>query len=538
MKRIYYFLRAFIIPLCFISLHYGNNASKVAFRDILVSLLFVLILSCLIFGILKAITKSLEKAILLSYIFFFLFFNYDNFAGVMFNSLITNQGISSTLLDHQKTRFLCAILLAIMFGILAYLLSTKKNAEESYQKFNNIFSIGMIIIVLGSLGFRSFLNSSRSSELSSDSIFPQWQQTLASEDNLIHPADQLPDIYYIILDGYGRKDVLKEYYDFDNASFLDSLANLGFGISPDSLANYKQTDLSFSSLLNMDYINWVGDQVGGQNSSYFPLYYLIDHNRVFNQLHRAGYRIDTFATGFTATEIDTANMIFRPKFYPNNYENLLIKATPLSLFWDSWLNDLHRDRIRYGLQNLAKAGNQDGPDFVFLHVFAPHPPFVFGPNGEDIDPDHPYSTFDAAEFLEFGTAEEYKTGYIDQVTYVNKEILAAIQEILQTSSVPPIIIIQGDHGPGLEFDHQNLEKSNLAERYPILYAYFIPCGKNNPILQDITPVNSFRYIFNACFNGNLPYLENRQYFSSNLTPYKLVDVTDLLREELETEKKE
>lgn len=536
MKRIFSLARALIIPLCFVFLHYGNNASKVAFQDISLSLILVIISSCLIFGILQAITKSLEKTILLSGIFYFLFFNFDNFTGVVVDSRIINLGVSSTLFDYQKARIISAILLAIMFGILAYLVSTKQNAKESYLKFNNIFSIGMIVIVFGSLGFETFRNISRPSPLSSDSVFPQWKETLTSEADLIHTSGQLPDIYYIILDGYGREDVLMKYYAFDNQPFLGTLANLGFGISQGALSNYKQTDLSVSSMLNMDYINWVGDQVGRQNSSYFPLYYLIDRNRVFEQLRRVGYRIDSFATGFEATEIDTADMVFRPRFYPNNYETLLIKATPLNFFWDSWLYDLHRERIRFGLQNLAKAGNQDGPDFVFLHVFAPHPPFVFGPDGENINPDHPYSVLDGAEFLQSGTVEEYKTGYTNQIEYLNKEVLSAVRSILHTSSTPPIIIIQGDHGPGSELDHQHLEKSNLAERYPILYAYFIPCGKTDPVLQDITPVNSFRYIFNTCFNADLPYLENHQYFSSSLTPYELVDVSEPLKEKLGTEK--
>ena len=39
--------------------------------------------------------------------------------------------------------------------------------------------------------------------------------------------ETLPDIYYVILDGYARGDVLEQYYGHDNAPFLDALREAG-----------------------------------------------------------------------------------------------------------------------------------------------------------------------------------------------------------------------------------------------------------------------------------------------------------------------
>jgi hypothetical protein len=36
-------------------------------------------------------------------------------------------------------------------------------------------------------------------------------------------SQPLPDIYYIILDGYARSDVMRELFDFDNTAFLERL---------------------------------------------------------------------------------------------------------------------------------------------------------------------------------------------------------------------------------------------------------------------------------------------------------------------------
>ncbi len=67
-----------------------------------------------------------------------------------------------------------------------------------------------------------------------------------------HDANR-PDIYYIILDGYGRSDVLQRYYDFDNAEFLEGLRHRGFYVADKSSTNYPYTAHSLSSSLNMRY---------------------------------------------------------------------------------------------------------------------------------------------------------------------------------------------------------------------------------------------------------------------------------------------
>jgi hypothetical protein len=73
-------------------------------------------------------------------------------------------------------------------------------------------------------------------------IFPLFQLAALSLQNKVSRAEaeksasalslrvenEPPDIYYIILDGYGRSDVLKNEYGYDNSDFLN--ASEGFGI--------------------------------------------------------------------------------------------------------------------------------------------------------------------------------------------------------------------------------------------------------------------------------------------------------------------
>ena len=64
-----------------------------------------------------------------------------------------------------------------------------------------------------------------------------------------------PDIYYILVDGYGRGDVLGDLYSLDNTQFLDDLAQQGFYVANQSHTNYIQSIYSISSALNFTFID-------------------------------------------------------------------------------------------------------------------------------------------------------------------------------------------------------------------------------------------------------------------------------------------
>ena len=100
-----------------------------------------------------------------------------------------------------------------------------------------------------------------------------------------------------------------------------------------------------------------------------------------------------------------------------------------------------------------------------------------------------------------------------------------ITEILSHSSPAPIIIIQGDHGPGAYLDWDSAEKTNLDERMSILNAYYFPSGHSGSLYASITPVNSFRVLLNEYFGMNYPLLIDKVYFSTWSNPFDYIDVT-------------
>ena len=107
-----------------------------------------------------------------------------------------------------------------------------------------------------------------------------------------------------------------------------------------------------------------------------------------------------------------------------------------------------------------------------------------------------------------------------------------LQQIIDSSEIPPIIILQGDHGPSslLANDLSNPGDRNLTERLPILNAYYLPGGgADQHLYAAITPVNSFRVVLNRFFDGDYELLGDANFFATWAAPYKLDDVTDTVQ---------
>jgi hypothetical protein len=152
------------------------------------------------------------------------------------------------------------------------------------------------------------------------------------------------------------------------------------------------------------------------------------------------------------------------------------------------------------LDKLDKLSDVEGPKFVFVHIIAPHPPYVFGPTGGPVEP------------AEVGTTktQEGASHYRDQAIYISSRMTEIVPTIIENASTPPIIVIQGDHGPTVA--------SSPRARMSNLSAYYLP-GIDTPIHSTITPVNTFRVIFNSYFGQNLELLDDVSLYSDYTDPF-------------------
>jgi hypothetical protein len=59
-----------------------------------------------------------------------------------------------------------------------------------------------------------------------------------------------------------------------------------------------------------------------------------------------------------------------------------------------------------------------------------------------------------------------------------------------------------------------------------LNAYYFPDQDYRALYPSITPVNSFRVVFNQYFDADVELLEDKNYYATWLAPYAFRDVSD------------
>jgi hypothetical protein len=335
-----------------------------------------------------------------------------------------------------------------------------------------------------------------------------------------------PDIYYIILDAYGRSDVLGGLYDLDNTPFIDYLKGKGFYVADESQTNYTQTVFSIPSSLNFSYIDPPPE--GVDEAKYFSN--LVKDNRLMDSLKPCGYRTVALGSGFFFTNHPNVDIYFSSDIELNEFESLLLADSPIEILaYELNLQPTglsyatHRRHVLYSFEKLAELYKMPGPKIIFAHIVSPHPPFIFDIHGQPVEPNQSYSIGDGDDYP--GTLAEYRAGYAGQVQFVNQKMEEVIDAILAKSPAPPIIIIQGDHGPGSQLDWSSPGQSCLWERTSILNAYYLPGGGTGQLYPSISPVNSFRILLDTYFGGQLPLLPDRTYFTSHRLERQAIDIT-------------
>lgn len=328
-------------------------------------------------------------------------------------------------------------------------------------------------------------------------------------------TDDARDIYTIILDGYARRDVLLKYYGFDNAPFLDGLTARGFQISERSTANYNWTFLSLASTLNMQYLQpLLGDGVSRHAKSRAPVYEAVRNNAVARFLKERGYRTVHFQSTEGATlhnRYADQQVACHPSPFIDAFYRVLAEASWLKVLNSKASADLASCHESH-LKNLAGMGRQPGAKFVFAHFLPPHHPYLFDRDGRVLRNANLSNQFDFQARL-----WEQKSGYIDQLIYMNRRITQVVDDILASSTRPPIILIQSDHGPNITEGLDEQERINV--RLANLRAVYLPGAPPGLIPSDASMVNQFRFILNHYFGQKMEILPDAHFFSPYADPF-------------------
>ncbi len=502
-------LHPFLFAIYPILVLYFSNAEILPLGLVLKTLLATLIVTAALWGSSSFLLKDKEKAALivtLLWAWLYLFRVLNEAAVPLFKEILH---------IHLRGRFTLVIWTAFIFMLMLFI-ARRKGSLSNITSVLNVISTALVAFALsmsvpGSPFRVSMPHASKTQEAPEHAEEPlvEVAQNQAGEGDFLNA----PDVYYIILDSYTRYDTLKRDFDFDNQEFYDYLREENFYIAEKSLSNYQKTGLSLSSSLNMDFL----DHVTADPRKGLPDDLRSKGSAVKTVMRSKGYEV----IDMPAFEGDAADAEFREYLF---FKYMRDKTVLYGLQWLVPFNqDARRAKVEAKFAALVAASKRPEKKFVFAHIMPPHPPFfIYGPNGEG------FSWDKIAVLPQLGLVYAY------HIQYVNRLLEKTIDAILANAKTPPIIILQGDHGSVV--NNASLTRSTrstefLVQRMSILNAYYLPDGGERFLYDSITPVNTFRLIFNHYFDGDYELLKDDSWFIYyDETGKKMINVTDQLVE--------
>ncbi|CAN5208553.1 hypothetical protein BH24CHL7_BH24CHL7_09940 [soil metagenome] len=334
------------------------------------------------------------------------------------------------------------------------------------------------------------------------------------------------DIFYLVFDRYGSDWSLQQRFGIDS-DLPEWLAGRGFQVVPGARSNYRATDFSLASTLQMRFLDELTEQHGRNTGDRTPARELLRDHPVGRIVQANGYRYVHISPWYNPTlNNDIADEVLRFDT-ASEFAQVLSDTSMAPLVEDMFTTEStepphrqrHRSFAQYQLRQIQRAAAFPEPVFVFAHVLLPHAPYVYRADGSDI--------LDAEE-----KALPEGDLYAEQLGYTNARIRETVEALLnRPPEEQPIIIIQADEGPFLCGNVDCIDGSPEAYgvRFGVLGAYYLPDLASDVLPPDHSSVNTFRMIFREYFGADLPPLPNRSFdWPDNDHLYDFRDITDQL----------
>ena len=473
-----YILHPFLVIIYFI-FHYLITFEGVINWYELLGIFFTLFLGYFIAKLIiqKIILDKFNASYLLSFVLVFFLFYEDIHYTV------------SLLLSFQiRNRYFLPIILSATLLFLLFLLRSKRIYRLNL--FLNILIIVYLIIDLTSYTVLKFESKSFTEN-----------QKLTTKLNVEH----LPNVFLLLIDGYGNNNNLERYYHFNNNKFIDSLNKIGFHVVQNAKSNYCFTVLTMSSMLNLRYHT-------PQQRNFMPeIMELIKKNIVTELLEQRGYEINNLSI----FNIQNFNAKYGLKIWTNRSSLPFYYLTKTSIFVFLTQKEkgegLSRElKVFQAVDSLCSVENQK-PKFVYAHVLLPHVPFYLDDLGhyqQKIDDRNP-SLSSIKDLVDkdpnnntMGSSEAdslLKIDYISHIKYTNKKCLETITNILKYGKRPSIIILMSDHGSRM-LTNPIPHSEAVKERYDNFCAIYYPNKDYSKLYDSITPINVMRQVLNKSIN--------------------------------------
>ncbi|HEY4798423.1 MAG TPA: hypothetical protein VII99_05020, partial [Bacteroidia bacterium] len=299
-------LHAFLIIPALIFFLFVHNYPITSFRSTWRSYLIAFGMSFIIYGVLYFLLKRKKhKAGVVTtasmLILFFYGFIYD----------IAERLFYKGWWPFSEIHRYIIILILILITILCYFLFRTKRTFHSLT-----FALNSFVLVFFLLNFFQLIAEAKTTDLPNpDSL---------TSHTTIPKNDSLPDIYYIVLDGYANDSILATTYHYPKNSLTGFLKEKQFYLANKSKTNYVSTSPSLSSSLNFSYLDSISVPVAIKKN-------IIYKNKVSLYLKQKGYKIVHIRSGYSVSrENDDADTTIALNNM-SEFERTLLRFTILRL---------------------------------------------------------------------------------------------------------------------------------------------------------------------------------------------------------------
>lgn len=273
------------------------------------------------------------------------------------------------------------------------------------------------------------------------------------------------NLYVVLLDGYPRVDTLHGSYGYDNSEFQHALGALGFQVHPRATSPTARTERTLLAMLDNPDVDRGAPPIGWETD--------IDDRRrtrrllaeapVLDELRAAGYELVHVPSPIVHTQLGGWDVLL-DSGHLNELEILLIQQSPLAHLLGQWVFAQQRERIEYAFEALVASSSSEQQQAVFVHVLAPHPPFVLS----SIEPPSCWATRRCGMYgirpdhIHYSDGE-FRALFLRQLTALNAQVVITATQVVE-SDPGATIIIMSDHGARADDDASEWTRSFLAGR--------------------------------------------------------------------------
>ena len=325
-----------------------------------------------------------------------------------------------------------------------------------------------------------------------------------------------PDIVVLVSDAHGAFSVLTDLYDFETGPAIERLEESGLRLNEQMRANYSLTHLSLASFFEMGYPVENGEMVSQEDL--VELHQAVGgQNQLVGIFKAEGYQFVMVESGWSGGRCTAAVDVCVASPWPDEATSFAIGRSVFGVgrrFLKESGPAGALSTLRWLEEELPTYLANGRPDFVFAHLFLPHPPLRLG---ADCDFEWRAGLGGLSvgiPGLDSTRLALRKAAYIDQVECAQN----AMTKAASLMSEDVIFLTFGDHGPDsraqLFRNPSDWSQADIDERMRAFFAAKASsCG-----FEDVTSLVNVGLRLLRCLSGSkIPDVDDRYFVATGAT---------------------